>query len=228
MNRSAHPAATDGLTKQVRHSMWTQRDIAIVETLTSRVRVLSLAQITTLWWSADGSGRVVRRRLRRLIDGGLLVSTTINSIPFPQVERPLIDWHPGDRDPDCEQVAACARSRFDCATRPTEVYLASRRAANLFGSTSGRLPRFDHINQNLLLSEVYVLYSRCRPQDAALWVGGESLARCSDRIQTPDACLVSSEGQTTRLIESAGVREPQQLERFHEHCLERNLPYELW
>ena len=40
--------------------------------------------------------------------------------------------------------------------------------------------------------------------------------------------LLGPSGQVTRVIETAGRYRSEQLERFHEHCREYGLPYELW
>ena len=208
--------------------MWTQRDIDIVETLTRRVRVLSLTQISAIWWAAAGSHRVTRRRLRRLVSGDLVVRTTVNAVPIQPVYRPLFEWREGNREPNPRHVSADARTRWNKAPVPTEVYLASRRAASLFGSTAGHLPRVEQIDHDLLLAEVYVLYRRYRPAESERWIGEDTRPKAGFRIKDPDAFLISREGQTTRVIESAGAYSPRQIESFHQHCLEQSLPYELW
>ena len=208
--------------------MWTRRDLDIVETLTRRVRVLSLTQISAIWWTAAGSHRVTRRHLRRLVSGDLVVRTTVNTVAVQSVDRPLFNWRPGKREPDHRRVSSDARSRWNRAPVPTEVYLASRRAANLFGSTAGHLPRVEQIDHDLLLAEVYVLYRRDRPAEADRWIGEDTLPKAGYLIKDPDAFLVSRDGVTTRVIESAGAYSSKQIESFHQHCLEQSLPYELW
>lgn len=208
--------------------MWTRRDMDIVETLTRRVRVLSLTQISAIWWAAAGSHRVTRRHLRRLVSGNLIVRTTVNAVPVQSVDRPLFNWRQGKREPDPRRVSTDARRRWNQAPVPTEVYLASRRAANLFGSTAGHLPHVEQIDHDLLLAEVYVLYRRDRPAEVDFWIGEDTLPKAGYLIKDPDAFLVSREGVTTRVIESAGAYSPKQIESFHQHCLEQSLPYELW
>lgn len=70
--------------------MWTARDIEIVETLTRRLRVLALSHIRSIWWLNAGSQSLVQRRLRRLIRGGLVQQTTINSISIVPGDSPLL------------------------------------------------------------------------------------------------------------------------------------------
>jgi hypothetical protein len=55
----------------------------------------------------------------------------------------------------------------------------------------------------------------------------EDLAASSSAIH-PDAFLVDAAGRVRRVIESAGRYDAAQVESFHEHCVESDLPYELW
>ena len=48
------------------------------------------------------------------------------------------------------------------------------------------------------------------------------------RIKNPDAFLLDDSGKPMRVVESAGRYGIPQIESFHQHCVERDLPYELW
>ena len=207
--------------------MWTRRDLDIVETLTRRVRVLSLQQMMAIWWGGQRSSRESRRRIRRLIDGRLLQRTTVNAIAI-RASRPLFTWRPDQPPLDSLPLSELARSRWKQMAVPVDVFFASPEAASLFGSTAGSLPKVEQINHDLLLSDAYANYRQHQPQDAERWVGEDTLPKAGYRIKDPDAFLVSPQGTTTRVIESAGAYGPKQISSFHEHCLEQSLPYELW
>ena len=49
-----------------------------------------------------------------------------------------------------------------------------------------------------------------------------------DRPRLGSDSLVDVAGRMRRVIESAGRYDPEQIETFHEHCFEYDLPYELW
>ena len=208
--------------------LWTERDLDIVETLTRRVRLLNIEQIARIWWPANGGLRVIRRRLQRLIDGRLLHQAIVNAHPPVPVSSPLTVWKPGDDAPDPAVVSAEARNRWTEAAVPTDVYFASQLGANLFGSTAGRLPDFNHRDHDLLFGDVYAIYRTSRPDEAGLWVGEDALSKAGYRIKDPDAFLVNEYGQRLRVIESTGRYSVRQVESFHEYCVERDLPYELW
>lgn len=144
------------------------------------------------------------------------------------VGAPLYAWQPGSAAPDPNDIASACRGRWTCAAVPTEVLVASPKAAALFGSSARGQPPPEHVNHDLRLAAVYVHYRQKRPQLAALWQGEHCFGKAGYRIKDPDAFLVDEAGRVQRVIESAGRYSPEQVESFHEHCVEYDLPYELW
>ena len=210
------------------NALWTKTDLDIVETLTRRVRLLSVEQIARVWWPEIRSLRVVRRRLRRLSAAGLVAKAMVNIHPLLDVCSPLVRWTPGEDEPDFAQIAARAKGRWRLASIPKQLFLATKLAANLFGSSAGHLPELTHRDHDLLLGQVYVLYRTTRPAEATRWVGKDARPKAGYRIKNPDACLLGSDGQVIRVIQSAGHYSQKQVETFHEHCVGYGLPYELW
>jgi hypothetical protein len=206
----------------------TPRDFEILESLTRRVRLLSTEQLRRIWWPDDVARPTARRRLVLLTEAGFLNRTIINAHPLLPVTRPLFAWTPAAPEPDSFAVAQCARSRWTEAAQPIEVFWATRLAANLFGSTAGRLSGLIHRDHDLLLGQVFVWYRTNRPADARAWLGEDALPKAGYRIKDPDAFLLGPENRPIRVIESAGSYAPAQVQSFHEHCVEHDLPYELW
>jgi hypothetical protein len=101
-------------------------------------------------------------------------------------------------------------------------------SANLFGSSAGELSTLLHRDHDLLLAEVYVHYCRHSPQLAARWLGEDVFPKAGFRVKDPDAFLFADDGRPERVIESAGRYGRAQVQAFHEHCIEFDLPYELW
>ncbi len=207
---------------------WTSRDLDIVETLTRRVRLLTTEQVARIWWPGQGSLRTVRRRMKRLTAGGLLARTIVNVHPLLKVQRPLQSWYPGQPEPNFEQGSQRAQNRWGQPAQPTEVYWPTAVAANLFGSTARRLPDLNHRDHDLLLGQVYVLYRTKRRHEVDQWIGEDALGKAGYGIKDPDAFLLDKTGSPWRVIESAGRYNAAQVESFHHHCAERELPYELW
>jgi hypothetical protein len=207
---------------------WLPRDLDIIRVLTRCVTMMALCQIARIWWPESTTVRAARQRLRRLVRRGLLLGDWINAHPLLPADRPLAVWHPGEEDPDFERLADVARRRWSQPAQPTPVYAASHAAAALLGSTARGLPAAEHRDHDLRLAEVYVRYRLRHPRQAALWIGEHALPKAGYQIKDPDAFLIGPSGQVTRVIETAGRYRPEQLERFHEHCRECGLPYELW
>ncbi len=199
----------------------------LLETLTRRVRLISLAQLKTLWRISPRHRRVLGRRVSRLCAVDLLDVHTIN-VQILNPSGPLFAWRPGADEPDPEVLARRSQERWQFPAVPTTVCVASRLAANLFGSTSTGLPKLDHRSHDLLLAAVYVFYRLRRPQQAALWIGEHALPKAGFQIKDPDAFLIDSQGQIVRVIESAGRYRACQIESFHEHCADEGVSYELW
>lgn len=208
--------------------LWTNRDLDIVETLTRRVRILSFEQLKRIWWPHAGSRRVVRRRLRQLVTAGLIGRKIINVHPLLPITEPLARWSRETVTPKFDRVAKAAKARWTEPAVPSEVFFATKLAANLFASTSHGLPPLTQRNHDLLLGQVYVFYRTTRPEQATRWVGEDVMAKAGYRVKDPDAFLVDEAGRFERVIESVGAYSVKQIASFHRHCFEYELPYELW
>lgn len=206
----------------------TERDMDLLDVLTLRVRLLTLRQVTELWWPTGENQRCARRRLEGLASENLIQLHRLNVHPLLPVTNPLFAWTPGEAEPDFEQVAALCSDRWTRPAVPMTVCVAANLAANLLGSSACGLPHRDHWNKDLRLASVYATYRLQRPTLAAMWIGEHSLPKAGYRIKDPDAFLRSENGQTLRLIQSAGRYSQSQVRSFHEHCETHQLPYELW
>ena len=206
----------------------TARDLDVLDVLTLRVRLLTVRQIAELWWPEGQNLRQAQRRMERLAAADLVELHRVNAHPLLPVTTPLFGWMPGVEEPDCDQVAAMCRDRWNKAAVPMTVCVAAPLAANLMGSTAYGVPKREHRNHDLRLAAVYVAYRLQRPKLAAQWVGEHGLPKAGHRIKDPDAFLRDPQGNVLRLIESAGRYGIQQVQSFHDHCEANSLPYELW
>ena len=209
-------------------STWLQHELDIVETLTRRVRILSFDQIRDIWWPDSDTVKPVRRGLKRLRHAGLVQRASINAHPRLRPESPLQTWCPGQPNPDFRAVSQQARNRWTRDSIQTEVYTATRLAANLFASSALDVPPLLHRDHDLLMSDVFVAYRRDRPADAACWLGEDALPKAGYRVKDPDAFLVDRDGHIVQVVESTGRYDAGRIHSFHKHCVQLSLPYELW
>lgn len=205
----------------------TPRDLDVVHTLARRVRLLTLADVVRVWWPDSYSFQTAWHRLRELAAGEWVQLARVNLRAVPATD-PLVVWSPGRPEPDAEALAHAARSRWSGPSVPTAVAYAGKRAANVYGSTAGRLPAVNHRDHDAHLGAVYAFYRERRSHEADDWVGEDARPKAGFRVKDPDALLVDAAGQPYRVIEGAGRYTPEQVEAFHGHCADRELPYELW
>jgi len=207
---------------------WTTEINDLMETLTCRVRLLSLAQVKEGWASQFGSATEPIDVIKRLVDAGLVVGDVWDLPASPIGEQPLAAWEPRHPMPELSQIAEVVQTRWDVPAEPTPVVAATHKAARLFGSSAGGLPPTNHRNHDLLLAGVYVRYRSVEPELADTWLGEDAVAIAERGVKNPDAFLFDDEGNVTRVIESAGRYSLEQLESFHQHCHSAGLSYELW
>ncbi len=200
----------------------------IIEALTRQIRLVSLRQAKTCWWPDSPNSKAALRTLLTLTRDGWIERYQINAHPLLAIHQPLVTWKPGTSEPDADVVSKCCQDRWSLPAIPMEVFVASPLAASLCGSTARGLPRREQWNHDLLLTSVYVHYQRRSPRLACGWVGEHALPKAGYRIKDPDAFLIGANRRILRVIESAGRYSPRQVESFHDHCAERELPYELW
>ena len=204
------------------------RDLELLDTLSLRVRLLTVRQVAELWWPSGSNQRRVWKRLEQLAAHKLVEIHRVNAHPLLPVSSPIFAWQPGKEEPDCEKLSEQCRMRWHRPSQPMTVCVAAPRTANCFGSTAAGLPKQEHLNHDLRLAAVYAAYRLQRPELAALWIGEHALPKAGYRIKDPDAFLRRGDGQPFRVIESAGRYSTDQVQSFHEHCESHGLAYELW
>lgn len=206
----------------------TSRDFDLLETLTRRVRLLTVLQVAQIWWPDRRSQTGTRRRIEELARTELVELKTLSVHPLLPVDEPLFHWKPGAASPDVDAISQRCTERWSQPDILMTVCVATRRAANLFGSSAWGTPPHEHRNHDLRLADVYASYRRRQPKLAARWTGEHALSKAGFRVKDPDAFLCFPDGRIQRVIESAGSYGPQQVRSFHMHCAARKLPYELW
>jgi hypothetical protein len=207
---------------------WTPAMYDLMESLTCRVRLLSLAHVHQGWAEQFRYSGGVVVAIQRLVNAGLIVGDVWNLPRSPIGEEPLAAWTPLHAAPEFVRITEVVQTRWDNPTQPTPVVAATHKAARLFGSSAGGLPPTNHRNHDLLLAGVFIHYRTNEPELAETWLGEDAVAIAERGVKNPDAFLFDNEGNVTRVIESAGRYSLDQIESFHRHCQSAQLPYELW
>jgi hypothetical protein len=211
--------------------MLADRDLDILRTLSLHVRLLSLKQVATYWWSDSPSAiPAARRRLGLLVKSGHLERLRFPIHPIPALHAPVFTWRPQLPPPDYGAVSWTLQSRWTEQPSPTTTFIATTQAANLFGGRSrGRLKRSFQASHDLGLAAVYLHFRKTRPEEAALWIGEDILARFRKRQKIPDAVIAAApENKPQLVIEFGGAYDAERVRSFHIDSKIRKLAYELW
>jgi hypothetical protein len=208
---------------------FTERDEAILVTLTHRVKVLSSNQIRKTWWPA-ATHAVASARVGRLVKDGWLrpMRVTTRSITVAALE-PLAYWSNGDPIPRWPEILRRARSRWRSEIRFIPAFVASSRAAQYFGGHA-RYPRPSEGGHDLLLSDVYLRYLAIQPEVIAGWKGEGAIAAANaGKVGVIPDAMIDRRGEASVALEVVGESYGQdKLRAFHECCAERRWRYQLW
>ena len=208
----------------------TDRDRAILDALSFRVRVLSLEQIARAWWGDAHDGRrLARRRLAVLERAGLVHRRQVLARPILPLESPEFTWEPGDVAPDSGAISWRLRKRWTEPPRPTAVYHASAETIRSLGGGGGKLPSPGQETHDLHTAEVFLRFRGCSPGLVQLWRGEDVFK--ADRQggeKVPDALVVRPDGEPELAVEFAGSYGPERVADFHGYCEAKELAYQLW
>jgi len=212
--------------EQPAQSDWASIDYDVLQTLAIRLRVMAVSQATTLWSPNDMAS--MRARIQHLSAAGLLDCFSVNVHPLLSPEKPLYSWAAGAAAPNSVEISRIAKARWTQPSQPTEVFVASRKTANLFGADPHRLSKVEERDHDLLLADAFVAHRRQQRSPEPHWIGENYLPKAGYQIKDPDAFLINDSGKPFAVIESAGRYSGKQVQDFHDYCEAHSLSYELW
>ncbi|TWU44918.1 hypothetical protein Q31b_00890 [Novipirellula aureliae] len=209
----------------------TTRDREVILALCTKVRLFTLDQIASTWWSESRSSRqTAQRRLAKLAEGELVHRQRLAVSPLPKLDTPVIAWSPGDMDPDFGAAAWILQSRWKEGSKTTTVYTATKKATRLFGGKSHKkLKSTPQATHDLGVSQIYLGLLQTNSENAKRWIGEDILAPYRIRQKLPDAVIADAPNTNPDLVlEFGGSYNRPRVQAFHKDCKDRNLPYELW
>ncbi len=207
----------------------TDRDRDIIQSLSACVRMFHLGQIAAHWWPTQKNAREsARRRLAKLISGGLLTTTPVLAADLPELSGPVLQWMPGDAPPDLGAAAWILQSRWTTQPKRRHAYLATAAAAKLFGGkATGRLKHQYQATHDFGVAQMFLQLRVARPKLAQDWVGEDVLAPQRRGQKLPDA-IINPSNSPQLVLEFGGAYNKARLLDFHQDCQLRVLPYEIW
>ena len=206
----------------------TGRDREILHSLCIAVRLFSQNQIASYWFGGDRAN--ARRRLKRLASEGLVLRIAVRARTLPQLNQPVASWQCGQPAPSFAQVSNALRQRWKRnAVRTCTCFVATNEATRLFGGRGvGELKKPAQAGHDLGVSQVWLRFAATRPDWAKAWRGEDVMAHTRRGEKLPDAFIVNSNNDVVCLIEFGGAYDQRRTQAFHEDCVARELPYQMW
>ncbi len=201
-------------------------DHDLVETLTHRVRVLTEAQIATVFCGGDCEQAAVL--LSELESWRFLERRSVLARPVLDSIAPVVEWHPGAELPHFGKVAYRLKTRWRKPAEPTVIVQATTAAAKEFGGyLGGRWPRTSEITHDVNLAAVFLWHREHKPEEAIAWIPEAQLYAEGRGLghRLPDA-VIRPGGVDQRVVDFGGSYGKQKLQAFHAEM--SALPYEIW
>src|SRR5262245_40495344 len=132
--------------------MLTQRDLRILTTLTTQLKLLAADQVADFFFG--GCRQSAHRRLEELRKAGFVVCANLPVEPLPPITEPLANWKPGQELPEIAPVITVARSRWTQAASFLRVVQATRKAALITGGKV-RAARLSELSHDRALAKVW-------------------------------------------------------------------------
>jgi hypothetical protein len=205
------------------------RDRLLLDTITRRVRIVSIAQAARTFWSHTAHPDAnALRRIAALQTAGLVHHFTVMAHPELPLASPLLRWSPDAPEPDFGALSHRLKVRWTEPPRPTRVVMATPSAGTWLGGRGGRHPRPSEATHDLHLAAVYLTILRHAPDRAHFWLSEAQLQAggAGRNEKLPDAMISSPTEQT--VIEFGGAYPKYKLREFHAYCSDRGLAYEVW
>jgi hypothetical protein len=204
------------------------RDRSLLGVLATKVKVLTVSQVRRTWWPDCGSDDLVRRRLKRLRQVGLLQLGRMVVFPEVTLGAPLAKWNPGASEPDLRCLLAKTRRRWSRSIEVVTAVSITATGAAMYGGRARRV-RPSEGTHDVHVAQVFLKKLSESSEQAAEWIGECELASESRGAEgvIPDA-LVRLAGQMLAVEVVGESYTLAKLQRFCAYCRHRGWSYELW
>lgn len=202
----------------------------ILAIVTNCVRVLTVEQVASAWWS-DSPWGISRAKsaLRELADEGWLKLQPALSRPINELQQPLLTWEPGEAPPNFQSLSIRLHRRAMVPAKLVNIIFATSRSTALFGKGSLPKIKLTQMTHDLHVAQVFLTY-RGRGLSVDQWIGEDNFPGSWKSQQRPDGLLRRADGTIYRAIEYGGDYLPQRLMELHQSLANETvrLGYEIW
>lgn len=202
------------------------RDQLVLAGLGQYVRLLGQRQLADAFWGDDIAN--ARRRLRKYVEMGWIERHTLLARPLPEMLAPVVQWQPGQAEPDAGEVSFRLQSRWRyAALRSTVVYTPTKALVEHFGGSLKR-PLAAQASHDLGVAAIWLWYCQNRSEYVQAWLGEDSLQDFTRGDSVPDAVLKDDRRQAMVWIEFGGDYSAQRIRAFHDSAAGQSVPYQIW
>lgn len=203
---------------------FTQRDEEILDTLSRRVRLLSLCQIARFWWNASRSSETnAQARIRSLEQAGWVSSHVVMVHPILEMTHPVFSWIPGQSFPAYHSLSYQLVCRWNQEPIRMKIYIATSKCGHHFGGKGGKLSRNHELSHDMNLAQVFLTKWKGQGMDPQLWESEDLFQSQEHPQKRPDAFI-----EPNKAIEMGGQYGVDKLKTFHALCEENQWEYEIW
>lgn len=200
----------------------------LLETLTSKVRILSVEQVAMGFIPyADHPGEEAAKLVHALKKHDLVETHASVLHPLlPLTDGPVFRWTPGEAAPNFSRIAWQLRSRWKSLPKAMLICRATTKARELMrGTVGGRRARATELRHDLHVAEMYFHLQRTAPHLAATWIHEDTLLaqglRHNDGRPIPDAVVGDGD-----VMEFGGSYKAEKLRVLHASYA--HSPYTIW
>lgn len=207
-------------------TLFSSRDLLVLRGLSLQVRVLGQRQLADTLWHGDIAN--ARRRMRRLVELGLVERHAVLARPLPDLLSPLVQWHPGQTEPDAGHVAFELQSRWKYRSlRSTVLYTPTKTTVEHFGGRVKR-PLSTQVSHDLGVAAIWLWYCEHHFDRIATWRGEDTLSDVEHGQSVPDAVLLGRDERPAVWIEFGGDYTADRVAAFHDSAASQFVSYQIW
>ncbi len=212
-------------------SLWTKRDVNVLESLALKSRVFDEVALLEGWFSDNEDSHEQRlaalhSSMDPLCEAGLVGHTNVYALPVPELET-AYSWNPGQDDPSLEQLQQLAEYFQQRTQGLTEelfsVYYISKAGANIFGAYLSEKIENEQWSHDISLGRVVANLKQSNEESLMQQVLGEGgLPKLGKnlifKMKDPDLFILDENKEAQLVIEMCGKSYTREhLENLHNH-----------
>lgn len=170
----------------------TEKATELLEILTRDVRGMTREQVARTVYAHVKKPLESATRFTKNLQGQDLVTAWPAMVAPVTAGNPLLDWRPGDDEPNFHRVAWQNQKRWSVPLQRTTCIAPTKKAHGLFGGSPRRI-RSRELEHDLLLTDVFLSLRETSPELATHWRHEDEMKSLGLHAKRPDAIIDAGE-----------------------------------